>query len=212
MDIPVNAKVQCNDGPGGRSTYVVIDPKAEQVTHLVVRYKKDPHTEFLVEIDQVESTSPTSILLHCSTYEMEKMDHFIDHEYIPVTEPATNYSSGDYTMLHHSVPAVKRTVTIDHENVPEGELAVSGGAHVEATDGHVGRVDEFLVEPENGHITHLVMREGHLWGQKEVAIPVSEIERMREETVYLKLDKDRVHDLPAVPVRRWVHESSHNVG
>ena len=32
-------------------------------------------------------------------------------------------------------------------------------------------VDELLVDPENEHITHLVMREGHLWGQKDVVYP-----------------------------------------
>jgi len=43
---------------------------------------------------------------------------------------------------------------------------VRRGTRVEATDGHVGHVDEFVVNPENGHITHSVMREGHLWGKK----------------------------------------------
>ena len=86
---------------------------------------------------------------------------------------------------------------------------MSGGDHVEATDRHVGRVDEFLMNPENRHITYLMMREGHLWGKKEVAISVSEIDRMREDTVYLKLDKHSVGELPAIPVRRWVYERSH---
>ena len=53
-------------------------------------------------------------------------------------------------------------MVVEHEQIPLGELAVSGGAHVEATDGRMGRVDEFLVNQENGYITHLVMREGHL--------------------------------------------------
>ena len=212
MDLPVNAQVQCNDGPGGRSTYVVIDPSAQQLTHLVVKDRKSPHTEFLVPIEQVEGTTPTSILLHCSSHELKKMDHFIDLEYVRVDVPSYQYLGGPQSILPHSILADKKQeVMIEHEHIPEGELAVSGGADVEATDGHLGRVDEFLVDKENGHITHLVMREGHLWGQKEVAIPVSNIESMREDTVYLKLDKRDVHKLPAVPVRRWVHEGVHNV-
>ena len=112
------------------------------------------------------------------------------------------------SVLPYSYPA-KEVETVEHERIPPGELAVSRDARMEATDGRVGQVDEFLVDQENGHLTHLVMREGHLWDQKEVAIPVSEIDRMREETVYLKLDKGGVHQLPAVPMQRWVHESSH---
>jgi sporulation protein YlmC with PRC-barrel domain len=73
---------------------------------------------------------------------------------------------------------------------------------VEATDGHVGQVDEFLVDPTNEHITHLVLREGHLWGQKDVTIPVSQIDRIEQDVVYLKLDKHGIEKLPSVPVRR----------
>jgi hypothetical protein len=40
MDIPVKAVVQCTDGPGGRSTYVVVNPITEQVTHLVVKERQ----------------------------------------------------------------------------------------------------------------------------------------------------------------------------
>ncbi len=76
------------------------------------------------------------------------------------------------------------------------------GTRVEATDGYVGKVDEFVVNPENCHITHLVMREGHLWGQREVIIPLSAIGDTREDIVYLKLDKHQIESLPTFPLRR----------
>jgi hypothetical protein len=47
------------------------------------------------------------------------------------------------------------------------------------------------------------MREGHLWGKKDVAIPVSGIDHYEENTVYLKLSKQQIEALPAVPIRRW---------
>jgi hypothetical protein len=62
-------------------------------------------------------------------------------------------------------------------------------------DGYVGKVDEFVVNPENGHITHLVMPEGHLWGQKDVIIPLSAMGDTRQDTVFLKLDKHQVESL-----------------
>jgi len=70
---------------------------------------------------------------------------------------------------------------------------------VEATDGPVGQVDEFLVDPENMHITHLVLREGHLWGRKEITISMAQVDRVEEETVYLKLDKHQIEALSPVP-------------
>jgi len=62
-------------------------------------------------------------------------------------------------------------------------------------------VDKFLIEPASEHITHLVLREGHLWGRRDVTIPVSQIDLIEDSTVYLKLDKEGVGRLPGVPVR-----------
>jgi hypothetical protein len=59
-----------------------------------------------------------------------------------------------------------------------------------------------VVNPENGHITHLVMSEGHLWGQKDVIIPLSAMGETREDTVFLKLDKHQIELLPTFPLRR----------
>jgi sporulation protein YlmC with PRC-barrel domain len=85
-----------------------------------------------------------------------------------------------------------------------GEVVIRRGTLVEARDGQVGKVDEFLVDPKNDVITHLILREGHLWGKKDVTIPVSEIDKITDEVVYLKLDKDTIATLPSVPLkRRW---------
>jgi sporulation protein YlmC with PRC-barrel domain len=89
-----------------------------------------------------------------------------------------------------------------NEPIPEDELAIRRGAQVEATDGHVGRVDEFLINPDNDLITHLVLREGHLWGKKDVVIPVSQIDRFEDNTVHLKLDKSEIEALPTIPINR----------
>ncbi|MGO8991417.1 MAG: hypothetical protein ACLQGU_10495 [bacterium] len=52
------------------------------------------------------------------------------------------------------------------------------------------------------HNTHLVLREGHLCGKKDVTIPVSQIDHIEEDTVYLKLRKVDIQASPAIPVRR----------
>jgi sporulation protein YlmC with PRC-barrel domain len=100
----------------------------------------------------------------------------------------------------------ERTVykALVNQQIPPGELAVRRGTLVEATDGYVGKVDQFVVNPENGHITHLVMREGHLWGKKDVIIPVSAMGDTHDDTVFLKLDKHQIESLPTFPLhRRW---------
>jgi sporulation protein YlmC with PRC-barrel domain len=195
MDIPIDAEVFCTDGFCGRSTRVVLKPETEEVTHLVVREKESPHKEILVPVTAVTATTPDSINLSYTRGKLAQLQTFFETEYVKVDIP--QYVGGLYSMEAYPYPE-SEVLTVKHKLTPAGELALNRGARVEATDGYVGRVDEFLVDPENNHITHIVLREGHLWGQKEVAIPVSEIQRMKEGAVYLKLDKRGVGALPAL--------------
>jgi sporulation protein YlmC with PRC-barrel domain len=204
MDIPINAQVRCADGECGRSTRVVINPVTRQVTHLVVQEIEFLGVEHLVPLDQVLETRPDLIHLRCTKDQLAKMEGFVEVEYLGGSAPYFAYSPSEYVAWPYVFPA-EMLAPLEHERIPPGELTVRRGGGVEATDGHIGRVDEFLVDPQNGHITHLVLREGHLWGHKDVTIPVSEIDRIEEDTVYLKLDKHEVEALPAIPVKReWL--------
>jgi uncharacterized membrane protein len=88
------------------------------------------------------------------------------------------------------------------QRTPPGELAIYRGTWVEATDGHVGTVGELVMDPSTGHITHMVLREGHLWGKREITLPLSAIDRIEADAVYLKLDKQAIERLPATPLTR----------
>jgi len=213
MEIPLNAQVDCTDGVCGRSVYVLIDPVIDQVTHLVVKENASPNTEYIVPVDLVTETIVDTIRLRCSKAEMEKMDPFIKTKFIEerVPERYYSYSGGTYGVgTYYYLPYVileTMQVPVETQQIPPGELAVRRGTRVMATDGHVGYADEFVVNPENGHITHLVMREGHLWGQKDVIIPVSAISTMgrpHEDAVFLNIDKRKIGSLPTFPIkRRW---------
>lgn len=202
MDIPIDAKVQCSDGLGGRSRLVIINPTTKKVTNVVVRDRHDPHIERVVPIRYVIDSDDDLIRLSCSRHELSAMREFVQTEFVRADMP--DYEDfGDFGpfMLHAYV--VPRWITTKHESIPRGELGIRRGARVRTTDEKVGRVDEFVVEPANGNITHLVMRDGHLWEQEEVTIPVSAIERIEANTVFLKLDQEGVEALPTIPVKRW---------
>lgn len=203
MDVPVNVEVSCTDGACGKSTKVILNPVTERVTHVVVSEREFPHTEFMVPLELLAETSSSSIRLRCTTAELRELDHFVDLEYLPGQESYMNYGINDFMLwpyagLADPVPPVY----LENEHVPPGELAVGRHARVEASDGHVGQVDEFVLERESGHITHLVLRKGHFWGQKDVTIPVGAIDHIDDEAVHLKLDKRAVEALPAVKVQR----------
>jgi len=202
MDIPVNAEVYCGDGLCGQSTYLIVNPVSQQVTHLVVKEKQATHAERLVPVNLVTETTHDQVRLGCTQDELARMETFIETEYIREGIPDYERYEDSYMVWPYRVPEVTKTVAVRHKRVPHGELAVGRGARVHAGNGRIGRVDEFLVDPQDGHITHLILREGHLWGQKDVTIPISEIERIEENVVHLKLNKRDVGKLPAIPIRR----------
>jgi len=209
MEIPLNAQVECTDGVCGRSVYVLINPVIDQVTHLVVKEDLFPNTEYIVPVDLVTETIADTIQLRSSKAELEKMDPFIKTTFIEKRVPETYYGGGMYGMgsyyyMPYVTPDMTIQIPVEHMQIPPGELAVRRGTRIEAMDGYVGKVDEFVVNPENGHITHLLMREGHLWGQKDVIIPISAMGDTLNDTVFLKLDKHQIESLPTFPVhRRW---------
>lgn len=198
MDIPMDVEVFCTDGKCGQSTGVVLKPNTEEVTHLIVKEKDAPHEEILVPIEAVGATTPDSINLSLTRDKADKQQRFMEIQYVEVDIP--RYAGGAYSLAPYSY-AEAEMLPVRRKAVPEGQLAVRRGARVKATDGQVGQVDEFLVDPENERVTHLVLQEGHLWGKKDVSIPVSEVERIVDNTVHLKLDKRAIGALPAVPVR-----------
>jgi sporulation protein YlmC with PRC-barrel domain len=202
MEIPLSADVLCGGKSCGSSAAIVMNPVTDQVTHVVVKEKHAPHTQRLVPTRLIAETTPKHIELRCSPDELAKMDPLVETEFIKTEIP---YYGTDAVVYNWSfvVPETEtKLVSVQHERIPPGELTIHRGAPVSGTDGRLGKVDEFLVDPTDGHITHLVLREGHLWGQKDVSIPVSEIDRIHEDAVYLRLSKEEVGALPSIPIAR----------
>ena len=210
MNIPLNAQVEYTDGVCwhvvGRSEFVLINPIIDQVTHLVVKEDESPNSEYVVPLEVVTETTADTIRLNCTRAEMEKMKPFIKTQFVEKKlAEYSEYRGGPYGMGSYYMPYVTSDITVsvpvERQQIPKGELAVHRGTHVQATDGQVGKVDEFVINPEN-IITHIVMREGHLWGRKDVIIPVSALGETRDDTVFLTLDKQQVESLPSFAVHR----------
>jgi sporulation protein YlmC with PRC-barrel domain len=210
MDIPLNADVKCADGTNGRSVCIIINPVHQEVTHLVVETKGLLGTKYMVPIELISDSTAHHIQLRCTLHDLNEMAPFIRAQFIgPEDDAYQDYylalaldREGENGLYWPYAVHGDFGAYVGIEQIPHDELGIHRGAHVESTDGRIGRVDEFLINPENNHISHLVMRKGHLWGQKDVTIPVSDIKRIEEDVVYLKVDKQTVDKMNAIPVRR----------
>lgn len=202
MDISINASVQCLDGPVGHTISVIMNPKNRIVTHLVVETRTLPREARIIPVALVTEATPATIKLNCTQADVGKLAQFFEHEFIQVDMPMREYASRSYVVWPYAEPE-DQYVDIVHEHIPPGELAVRRGARIDATDGSVGKIDEFLIDPKDGNITHLVLREGHLWGAKDVVVPITAIDNIKENCVRLKIDKAAIADLPVIPIKRW---------
>ena len=73
------------------------------------------------------------------------------------------------------------------------------GEQVYATDGAIGRIQGLVIDPGSHHVTHILLEEGHLWGRKEVAIPIGAMTRV-DDVIKLTIDKHQVQGLPTVDI------------
>jgi hypothetical protein len=88
-----------------------------------------------------------------------------------------------------------RTPVVVSHAVPLGETEMGPHDSVLAVDGEIGRVEGFAVDPVHHEVTHILLKEGHLWGRKEVAIPVSAVASL-DAGIQLNLTKKQVEELP----------------
>ena len=57
-----------------------------------------------------------------------------------------------------------------------------------------------MIDPADHHVTHVLLQEGHLWGRKQVAIPIGVANRVAYE-VRVDLTKDEIEALPPASLK-----------
>ena len=206
--ITIGAEASCTDGTCGEVRRVVVDPVARAVTHLAVEPKGRLGLSRLVPLDLVDA-SGGEIRLRCTLAEFEQLDPAEETQFVPGTRGYAAYGpeqvltwpyaslGGDPSVAGDAVSGISETVTFD--TVPLGEVEVRRGEPVHATDGHIGHVEGLVIDPGNHHVTHVLLQEGHLWGRKEVAIPISTVTSV-EDGIQLSIAKADVQDLPPVNI------------
>ncbi len=85
---------------------------------------------------------------------------------------------------------------ITSDRIPAGTVELRPGEHVHATDGPIGKVQGLIVLDRGHRVAHVLLGEGHLWGRRRVAIPISAVADF-SDGVRLSLAQDEVRDLPA---------------
>jgi sporulation protein YlmC with PRC-barrel domain len=221
LRLELGSSVKCTDGPFGKLADVVIDPTKRRVTHLVVEPHDDHGKARLVPIDlaSADEGEPRAIIVRCSLEDANQLEPVEEYAYLrlgesPDLEPG--WEIGVESVLaepyyvygggpgYETLPAgYDPHVSVTYDRIPKGEVEIRRASEVTSADGHgLGKVDGFLVDDDDA-ITHFVLERGHLWGRREVTVPINAVAHVDTDAVTLTLTKDEVGELPSVPVHRW---------
>jgi sporulation protein YlmC with PRC-barrel domain len=189
---------------------LVIDPATDTVTHLVIQPGHRREAGRLVPLDLVESTVG-EVRLRCTRAEFDKLEPAEERDLaegvgsggllgdgLAYRGSEAYAPMGPIGFMDVGPQPVRQRVVIN-DVVPLGEVQVAPGDRVHATDGEIGRVQGVLVDPGDHRVTHVLLDEGHLWGRKEVAIPIGAVTGV-EDGIRLNITKQQVAELPPVDV------------
>ena len=173
-----------------------------------------------IELASAEEGETPAIAVRCSVEEAGQLEPVEETAYIrlgesPELEPGWEmgvesvlaqpyYGYGSVGAGYETLPVdYDPHVSVTYDRIPKGEVEVRRASDVTSADGHhLGKVDGFLVDDDDA-ITHFVLERGHLWGRREVTIPINAVAQVFTDAVTLTLTKDEVGELPSVRVHRW---------
>jgi sporulation protein YlmC with PRC-barrel domain len=215
--LDLGCPVHCSDGAYGELVDVVVDPTTRRVTNLVVRPHGHDEVAMLVPADRAREGDGPGITLELTVAEVGRLEPVRRSAYLrlgefPVDDPAWDVGIEDVLAMPYyreldGVTAIgpdyDTHVTVRYDRVPKGDVELRRESAVRSSDEHhVGHVDGFVVDDED-HITHVVLEAGHLWGKREITIPIGAIASIESDVAVLSLTKDQVGELDAVRVHRW---------
>lgn len=201
----------------GEIDRVVLDPRTNEVTHVVVRQGFLFTEDKVVPIEWIDAAEEEVVTLREDIEDLDALPVFEQERYVVANSevediwPATGATPPVYSHPAPGTawwqypgypgfvgpyigdPAVRRTVRA----VPADEVALKEGADVITRDGeHAGTIDEVLLDDETERATHFVIEQG-LVSKERKLIPTAWVDKMHEGKVRLLVGSELLEDLKA---------------
>jgi uncharacterized protein YrrD len=211
-DLRIGARVLSSDGHEvGKVDSIVIYPEQQDVFAAIVHKGLIFGKDRIVEADYIERVeSDGTIHLNVGRDDEDKLREFVETDYIQPTEeqlrgvndmpfvvssgnrvlftPTAEAGYGNYGAGQPFIggaPSIAPEVTVE-TNLPEGTMILGKGSEVYDSEGHkVGHVEE-VEYGDDGDITGLVVKEGHLF-HHSVRVSKAQIKSFGDEMVHLSV-------------------------
>jgi hypothetical protein len=221
MQFTIGAEASCIDGVCGAVRRVVVDPLTREVTHLVIAPKFSAETK-LVPLDLLDPTAE-EVHLHCTLAHFATLPAADETDFIPGASGYPGYGSeqamswpyyglglgggmglgvgglGAGIGLGGELGIGNAGQALTFETVPKGEIDIHRGDAVHATDGEIGHVRGLVISMPDHGVTHILLHEGHLFGRKDVSIPMSAVAGV-DHGIRLNISRQQVQDLDPIEI------------
>jgi len=218
MQFKQGANVFTSDGEKvGEIEQVVIDPKTDEVTHVVVEKGFLLTVDKVVPISLIGPATEDRVTLRENAGDLEALPDFEEKHYVMLDEDRLKeaYERGHPRPLHwyppvrmswwHSGGYLGYTgffgypappyVLKTERNIPEGTVALKEGAKVISRDDeHVGDVEAVLTDPDEDRATHLVISQGLLLKERKL-VPTSWVSAVMSDEVHLAVGSRLIEGL-----------------
>ena len=213
MRLELGSRVDCTDEEFGELVDVVVDPATRRLTHLVVEPRRKDWVARLVPIDVVQTRDDArrAVELRMTVEEARRLPPvhhvaFLRLGDLPVDDPDWDVGIKEVLTFPYytayELEPMPPDFAVEYDRIPKGDVEIRRASSIASADGHhLGQVDGFVVDRDD-QITHLVLERGHLWGRREVTIPIGAVATVETDAIALSLTRDEVGALPAVRVQR----------
>lgn len=195
----------------GRIDRVVIDPRTDEITHLVVRQGFLFTEDKVLPMNMVASADESVVMLKPNIENLDGLPPFEETKYIPRHEaddpndvpPIYGYAPYGAGAMPAYTGWIAATpyVTPDHverveQNIPDRTSVLNSGARVISHDDqHVGEVESLFVDPRTNQATHFIISQGLLFRNRKI-VPATWIRVIAENEVFLGVDAATLEGLP----------------
>lgn len=223
MEFKENARVYtARDDDLGKIDRIIIDPVADEVTHLVVRKGIFLPEEKIVPVSDIATATRERVNLKDGA-SFDEYQPFEESHYVAVNTSRGADVSGTVT-AEPTIPPLAwygpygaplppelpYTRTVTARNIPERAVALQPESPVFSKDlDKIGTISEIIAN-EEGRATHLVIN--YDVPAPERAVPITFVQRIGESGVHLSVDSSTVSALPPFDRDRYTRDNNGQTG
>lgn len=211
ITLVIGSEAHTNDNKiSGYVKSVVIDRSEREVTHLVIEPKGREGLARLVRLDENVDAGGGKIRLDYNeaqfkdlTATEETLAQVFGAGPVELVTEGWRPADGDESVVDGSeISPVRAEILTGETDLVPRRLATEEveeehrGDHVHATDGEIGELRALCVDPSTHQVTHVhvLLKEGHLWRHKEVAIPSDSVSGFTDG-IHLNISRQQVEEL-----------------